>query len=104
MAISEYNESVVVDGGTTHPRRPDSPAAPPQRFTSSGGAAFRAELIEAGVLRDGVPVTRSFAAGGGLRLDAAGRAAAARHLREGDHGRRLMPSPSRARAEQGRPW
>lgn len=56
----------------------------------------RLKLIEAGVLREGPLLSPLLADGGGLRLDAAGRAAAARHLRAGDFGRRLMPPPGRS--------
>lgn len=59
----------------------------------------RLELIDAGVIREGTLLSPLPCFGAGLRLDVAGHAAAARHLRDGDHGRRLMPPPARSDAD-----
>lgn len=66
-------------------------------FAPGAVADLRAALLASGLLREGAEICRSPARGTGLRLDAAGRAAAARHLREGDHGRRLMRSDTDVR-------
>jgi len=66
-------------------------------FAPGAVADLRAALLASGLLREGAAVSTFPDRGTGLRLDAAGRAAAARHLREGDHGRRLMRSDTDVR-------
>lgn len=84
------------------------PAELPSRRVPIDPAALRAQLILHGIIRErpqtlaarfhnlaGVPV---------LRIDAAGRAAAARDAAAGEYGRREMPGPESEYDRRGPPW
>ena len=68
-------------------------------FAPGAAADLRAALLASGLLREGAELCRFPDRGTGLRLDAAGRAATVRHMREGTNGRRLMRSDTDVRRE-----